>query len=76
MKTRFLTLLAVLFSLSVFSQHRPQADSLDAQEVFTVVEKLPAFPGGDAKLFEYLRGCFRFPKKGRVSRFYLSFFYY
>jgi len=47
---------------------------LDAQEVFTVVEKLPAFPGGDAKLFEYLRGCFRFPKKAEYQgSIYLSF---
>jgi len=62
--------------LSSFSQSNDSIDISDTS-VYTVVEKNPEFPGGDIKLFEYLRIDFNFkdcnPKKGFSGRIYIHF---
>lgn len=32
------------------------------EEVFTIVEEMPSFPGGEAKMFEYLANNIRYPQ--------------
>ena len=36
-------------------------------EVFTIVEEMPAYPGGDAKLYEYLGKNIKYPQIARES---------
>lgn len=36
-------------------------------EIFTIVEEMPSFPGGDAKLFEYLRKNIKYPPMAREN---------
>jgi len=37
------------------------------QEVFTIVEQMPSFPGGDAKMYEYLGKNIKYPQIARES---------
>ena len=37
------------------------------QEVFTIVEQMPNFPGGDAKMYEYLGKNIKYPQIARES---------
>jgi protein TonB len=39
----------------------------DEGKVFTVVEEMPTFPGGEEKLFEYLRKNIKFPPVAREN---------
>ncbi len=53
-------------SLSEDSQ--PQLNNeVDESEVFTVVEEMPEFPGGMAKLAEYLANNIKYPQMARES---------
>lgn len=38
-------------------------ESIQAEEIFTIVEEMPEFPGGQAKLFEYLGANVKYPKE-------------
>lgn len=46
-------------------------------KIFTFVEEMPAFPGGEAKLFEYLRNNIKYPpvarENGITGRVYVNF---
>jgi protein TonB len=48
-----------------------------AGKVFVVVEQMPAFPGGDKKLFKFLKKNIKYPKEARrkeiEGRVYISF---
>ena len=37
------------------------------QEVFTIVEEMPGYPGGDAKMYEYLGKNIKYPQIARES---------
>ena len=37
------------------------------QEVFTIVEEMPSYPGGDAKMYEYLGKNIKYPQIARES---------
>ena len=37
------------------------------QEVFTIVEQMPSFPGGDAKMYEYLGKNIKYPQIARET---------
>lgn len=37
------------------------------EEIFTIVEEMPSFPGGEAKLFEYLGKNIRYPQIAREA---------
>jgi protein TonB len=49
----------------------------DAGKVFTVVEEMPSFPGGEAKLFEYLSKNIKYPaiakENGIQGKIYVNF---
>lgn len=49
----------------------------DEGKIFTIVEEMPSFPGGEAKLFEYLRGNIKYPpvarENGITGRVYVTF---
>jgi protein TonB len=47
---------------------QPQLNNeVDESEVFTVVEEMPEFPGGMAKLAEYLANNIKYPQMARES---------
>lgn len=37
------------------------------EEIFTIVEDMPTFPGGDAKMMEYLRDNIKFPPAAKAN---------
>ncbi len=49
----------------------------DAGKIFTIVEEMPAFPGGDTKLFEFLQKNIKYPpiarENGIQGRVYVTF---
>ena len=59
MKNITLIILTTLFSLSLFSQSKDSIVDLDTT-VYAIVEVMPEFSGGEAKLFEYLSKNFKF----------------
>lgn len=61
MKKAILFFVLICGSLRIFAQ----VDSLrkDPPKVFTIVEQMPEFPGGDAQLFKFLQENIRYPKQ-------------
>ena len=55
----------------------PEVVDPDAGKIFTIVEEMPAFPGGDAKLFEFLKNNIKYPaiarENGIQGRVYVTF---
>jgi protein TonB len=49
----------------------------DAGKIFTIVEEMPSFPGGDTKLFEFLQKNIKYPpiarENGIQGRVYVTF---
>lgn len=49
----------------------------DEGKIFTIVEEMPSFPGGENKLFEYLRNNIKYPpvarENGITGRVYVTF---
>ena len=47
------------------------------QEIFQIVEEMPSYPGGEAKLFEYIKKNMKYPQIARESgikgRVFISF---
>lgn len=53
----------------VVTAARPLPESPEENEtVFTVVEKMPSFPGGDAELLKYIAANIRYPKESQERR--------
>ena len=52
-------------------------DEIVEQEIFTVVEEMPSFPGGESKMQEYITKNIRYPKIARENgiqgRVFVSF---
>ncbi len=44
-----------------------QEEEIIEEEVFTIVENMPEFPGGQAKLFEYLGKNIKFPPAAKAN---------
>lgn len=44
-----------------------EEEEVSETEVFTIVEEMPAYPGGDAKLYEYLGKNIKYPQIARES---------
>ncbi|HTN44747.1 MAG TPA: energy transducer TonB [Flavipsychrobacter sp.] len=55
-------LLFLIFALLPFTRVAAQSG---APEIFTMIEQMPQFPGGDKALLEYLRTTIRYPKAAR-----------
>lgn len=55
----------------------PVVGDPDEGKVFTVVEEMPSFPGGEEKLFDYIRKNVKYPRvaseNGITGRVYLTF---
>jgi periplasmic protein TonB len=45
----------------------PVVGDPNANTIFTVVEEMPAFPGGDSKLLEYIRNNIKYPSIAREN---------
>ncbi len=45
----------------------PQEEKIDEQEIFTVVESMPEFPGGPQAMMEYIARNIRYPAMARES---------
>lgn len=60
-----------------FSSPEPQKHEVKETKVFTAVEQMPMFPGGDAALMEYLSSNIHYPaeaaKKGIQGRIVVGF---
>jgi len=52
-------------------------EEVDEEEIFTVVEQMPSFPGGTEKLYKYLSANIRYPEvakeAGIQGKVYISF---
>ena len=44
-----------------------EEEEVSEQEVFTIVEEMPSYPGGDVKLYEYLGKNIKYPQIARES---------
>ncbi len=49
-------------------KEEPVADEKSSTEIFYVVEDMPHFPGGKAKLSEYISSNIKYPKNARKSK--------
>lgn len=60
-----LSIILILTKYNVFGQSKSKIDS---NTVFMLVDNMPKFPGGDAKLSEFLTSNFEFSKETKVER--------
>lgn len=44
-----------------------EEEEFDEMQIFTIVEQMPAFPGGEAELFKYLRKNIKYPAMAKES---------
>ena len=61
-KMLFTALLALVCSFG-YGQDKPETQD----EIFTVVEQMPEFPGGDKAMFKYLSDNLYYPKQAREA---------
>ena len=61
-KMLFTALLALVCSFG-YGQDKPETQD----EIFTVVEQMPEFPGGDKAMFKYLADNLSYPKHAREA---------
>jgi periplasmic protein TonB len=59
MKKTIYLLLLVIFSVVAYSQN--QQVKKDSEEVYTVVEKMPIYPGGEDSLYAFLGRNMKYP---------------
>lgn len=73
-----LTLIMVLTS-SIFcdAQNIAKKAEVDSEKVFTIVEEMPQFPGGDTGMFAFIKDNIRYPLEARTNniqgKVYVSF---
>ncbi|MDQ3191605.1 MAG: TonB family protein [Bacteroidota bacterium] len=60
-------LLFVFISLKGFAQTSSPDSLLAAPEIFSIVETMPSFPGGEEKLFQYLANNTRYPLQEKIN---------
>jgi len=67
MKQKFIVLvfLAILFAAGSFAQIQPNDSS--KKNVFTYVEEMPEFPGGQSELMKFLQGNIQYPPDARAA---------
>lgn len=56
------------FIMAVFQQHSFAQGTDTGNEIFTIVEEQPQFPGGDMALSQYLRNNLKYPETARVAK--------
>lgn len=57
----FLILLLFVFSLCVTAQKKENKDGLASDSIYTVVEQMPSFPGGEAEMLKYIGTKVKYP---------------
>lgn len=57
----FCMMAAMSFTMSYAQIYSTKANSTETNKVYTVVEKMPSFPGGDKALMDYLRNNIKYP---------------
>lgn len=57
----FCMMAAMSFTMSYAQSYSTKANSTETNKVYTVVEKMPSFPGGNAALMDYLRNNIKYP---------------
>jgi TonB family protein len=71
-----IVLISILTSNS-YSQTAPPVQSSDNDKVFTVVENMPQFPGGEEALMQFLAKNIKYPQDARknniTGRVYVTF---
>ncbi len=60
-------LLAISLWFTVSFRCQAQATPCDSEDVFTVVEAQPRFPGGEAALYNYLQSTVIYPESARKA---------
>ena len=58
---KLLFILICFLPITVFSQNSAETDTSN-EKIFTYVEEMPEFPGGDEALFKYLAQSIKYPK--------------
>lgn len=72
-------LLGMSITVSGFAQNNDvvSSENQEEAEIFTIVEEMPTFPGGEGKLAEFLARNIKYPQAARESgiqgRVFLSF---
>ena len=62
-KTTFITALLISFSFCLFAQEK--VAPVEEKEVFTIVDDMPAFPGGQEALFQFLKSNLKYPDEAK-----------
>jgi len=77
MKRISLIAFLILNCVFLFGQTSNQKDDLNQELIFTIVEKMPSFPGGEKELEKYIRDNLYYPENARNNRIggtvYLTF---
>jgi protein TonB len=76
---QFIVILTLLFNTSIIiAQENADTLSVDSDSTtFTIVEKIPIFPGGESEMYKFLGEHMSYPEKARdknvQGRVYVSF---
>lgn len=72
-----LVLISLLYTLNTQSQTKSQYKSSETEEVFTIVEQMPSFPGGEKELYRFIGLTITYPVEAQVNnesgKIYVSF---
>jgi periplasmic protein TonB len=67
MNTKVFLISIISIFLSLSSVRSFSQDTLQDNKVYTVVENIPVYPGGDAALMEFLSDNIRYPDEAKTS---------
>ncbi|MBK9285321.1 MAG: energy transducer TonB [Sphingobacteriaceae bacterium] len=68
MKTTILSGLLLILSLNVQSQENTEKTNANKDEVFTVVDDVAEFKGGNAELMKYLQTNLKYPEEAKKNK--------
>lgn len=57
----YLIFFLFVFSLCGTAQKKESKDGLASDSIYTVVEQMPSFPGGEAEMMKYIVRNFKYP---------------
>lgn len=57
----------LLILLSVANRSYSQTEK-NTNEIYSVVDKMPKFPGGDPELLKYIKGSLKYPEKAKEDK--------
>lgn len=62
-----LVLISLLYTLNTQSQTKSQYKSSETEEVFTIVEQMPSFPGGEKALYRFIGLTISYPVEAQAN---------